>query len=276
MLQVTKIAVAAALLLATISAPVHGATAINGTLTGDAYITPNNSSGTAKVIPLFAFYKDENSTFFFNRHYSTMIMKWSLAIPAELVGKSYFITSAKVVLWQAANQQNWDPAAGKIKLYATGISGDNSFTTQTWTEAQGYVGPSAVSATPAQDPFMVELGTNNRAEDNLSAIPWAFGEFDPSYDGSAVPTEAFPITFNLDVSNPVVREKLRNDLQTGISMWTAGATFEAAQPGGVPTKYPRLVTKEGATDPAYGTLQQAPAIVIEVSTTSAARNWELY
>ncbi len=275
MLQSFMTAAGIALVLSVLGTPAQAGT-VNGVLTGDANLTPNHSTGTGKTIPVYAFYKDETSPYMFNRHYSSMHMKWTVALPPELENTPYAITSARIVLWQAANADAWNPASGQLKMFATGITGQNGFTEATWTETQGYVGPGVVSATPLQDPYLIELGTGNRAEDNLAATPYSVGTFDPSYDGSASPAEAFPITFNLDVSNSDVRQQLRDDLESGIAMWSLVGTFPAAQPGGPPATYPRLVTKEGVSEPANGTLQQAPALIMEISTHSAASNWDLY
>lgn len=256
-----------------------GAATVVGVDVADSQITPNHSTGTSKAIPLYAFIKDESTVFTFNSHYSQMPIKWTLDVPTELEGTNYVITSASVTLYQQANEGFWDPTAGDLKLFKTAFSGDTGETAASWTEAKGYYGPGAASATPLQDPYLSELGTGDRAEDDLTATAWAVGEVDSSYDGSTIPTEAVPIRFYFDVNDSEIRQYLHDGLDAGFIMFTVASTHAASQPGsggGDPVDYPRIVTKEGVGDPAYGTIQKAPTLTIEISGQASARDWNLY
>jgi len=272
----TKMLSVCALVISTASLQAE-VTTITGTLVGDAKIDPNSSTGTGGSVPLFAFYKSDPPEFAFNSHYSTMIIKWNLTVPPALVGQPLKVKSAKVVTWnQKDAAATWVPGQFDLKMYATGITGDNGFTTATWTETQGYVGPGAVKPLPPQDPYLVELGTGLRAEDNLNATAWSYGEVSPVYNGTVPPAEAFPITFNLDVNNPEIQSRLKTNLADGIAMWSIVSTYPAAF-GGPGSSYPRLVAKEGVGNTTYGTLQQAPALILEVEPVqSSVRDWVMY
>jgi len=252
-------------------------TIITGTVTGDRYHSPHAFSGaTSPVTPLFVNLGDST----FSVHYSQMPVKWTLTIPPSLVGQSLKVTSASVVLWQAKDsEQLWEPNDGILKLFAVGFTSNNGLSAATWTESQTYIGPGGPINQPQQDPFLVELGTGLRAENNINAVPWATGIVPDYYTGGG-PTEAFPIRFNLDVQNTEVQNKLKTDLQNGYAMWAAVSTFVASDPTGpVGTTYyyPKLVNKEGVGNTAYGTLQNAPALILEVEPVqSGVQVWNLY
>lgn len=255
-------------------------TTVVGDLTDDRYMNPNppvsTSDGTRTLAPIFAFPKDEETTFQFNQHYSMLYMKWDLELPAELEGQELALSSATVTVWQRAGRGEWDPNEYEIKLFAVEFTGESGVTAETWTEATPYFGPTSSSPTPLMDPFFRELGTGLRAEDNLEATPWALGVVDPSFDGSEVPTEAFPITFTLDVSNPEIRDWILDDFDRGFAFWVIASTFPASQPGtGASADYPRLVTKEGVSNPDFGTLQQAPRLEVVVSPAASVGDWML-
>lgn len=256
--------IAGAVALAASSA---SAATVVGVDVGDQYLSPHsgNKAGAA-VVPVFC-YPDEN--FPFNYHYSSMPTKWTLDLPTELEGKTLKVTSATITVWNSKLNGGWDPSAHQIQLYNAGVTGANGFTRDTWTESDAHYN----QAGNVQDPYLVELGTGLHAEDNPNATPWAVGVVDASYTGQASPTEAFPITFTLDVNNVEIQAQLKTDLANGYSMFALASNFPAAQSGGV---YPGLVTKEGVTDAQNGTLQQAPVLTIEVIEAAGVGDWNLY
>ncbi len=269
-------AVLAALAIA--STPANAAE-VTGEILADSQITPNSSKTREPSIPLYAMVKGPGAPYQFNQHYSQMPVKWSVELPNEFEGTNYQITDAQVVVYLSKKQPTlWTPSSGEIKLFGTGFSGESSYTLENWSEDSGYFGPGAASALPLQDPYLIELGTGNRAEDNLQATPWATGDIGPGYDGTAAPADAIPVTFNLPVNNPQVRDYLKDSLDRGLIMFTIAATYVAGQPGpGAPaTGYPYLVAREGVGNNEHGTIQQAPAITIEVAAPASVSNWHLY
>lgn len=266
----------AALALATPSA---NAAEITGEILADSQITPNSSKGAEPAIPLYAMVKAPGAPFKFNQHYSQMPVKWAVELPAEYEDTNYQITEAQVVVYLSKKQPTlWDPSTGQLKLFGTGFSGDSSYTLENWTEGSTYYGPGAATELPLQDPYLIELGTGNRAEDNLEATPWAAGDIGPGYDGTALPAEAIPVTFTLPVNNAQVRDYLKDGLDRGYIMFTIAATYPTLQPqpGQPAIGYPYIVAREGVGNTEHGTIQQAPALTIEVAPQASASNWHLY
>lgn len=268
----SSIVAAFALACAPVSAEV-----VTGVLVSDSQVTPNHSTGTRPSVPLYAMVKDETTVFHFNQHYSQMPIKWTLELPEGMENSNYEITSASVLAYLSAASPLFNPNSGELKMFGTGFSGESAYTLANWTEASGYHGPTAASATPLQDPYLIELGTGTRAEDNLEATPWAVGVIDPAdFDGTAELTEAVPVRFHFDVNNAQVRDYLKAGLDNGLIMFTVASTYPAGQPGGASPGYPALVTKEGVGNSEHGTVQQAALLTIDVSQQASASNWSLY
>lgn len=275
------LALASALVLSQAAAQAPTTSAlVNGTLVADSQITPNHSTGSRETIPVYAYYRDESdpNAFMFNLHYSQMPVKWTLELP-DLGGASYTITSATVIAYQAPVAAVWQPADFQIKLFKTGFDPSFPVNVANWTESNGYVGPGAATATPPQNPYLSELGTGNRAENNATAIAWSVGTVGAGYDGTSAPTDAVPVTFPLDVNNVEIEAYLREGLDNGAIMFTIVSTFPGLMPGGgggTPTDYPKLISKEGAGNSAMGENRSATRLIIEVTPASSVADWEIY
>ena len=253
-------------------------TEVIGTLTDDQYnYWSVSDGGTRDRAATFAFVQAPPPApqFFFDYHDGMMITKWTIALPPALVGQPLEVTSARIEVFNRKDAQ-WDPAAGQVRLFAAGFTGNNGFTETTWTESTGYFGPTAFAA-GARDPFPRNLTTNLTAENDPSGTPWSLGTVNPAeYTGVPAndPDEAFKITFNLDTNNSTIQNELLADITAGVSSWIIASTYAAAQPPAV-AFYPELITKEGLSNTTYGTVQQAPRLVLEVQVTSSTTDWEL-
>lgn len=250
-------------------------TEITGSLLGDRYsYWIVGDGGTRDLTPVFAFEQAPPPApqFEFNYYDSLLIAQWEFTIPVELQGESLFVESAQLVVYNK-NDVEWDPSTGEVHLFDAGFLPAGAFTESEWTENTAYVGPTS-SLDADRNPFPVDLVTGTTAEDDPNATPWAVGVIDPSYTGNN-PVDAFTITFDLDINNNTIQTTLQDDLSNGLSTWVIGSTFAASQPP-APITYPQLITKEGVGNTGYGTSQQAPALVLEVSTNTSVNNWALY
>lgn len=256
-------------------------TVVSGTIVADSQITPNSSSGVKETIPVYAYYRDENSPnpFTFNFHYSQMPVKWTLELPDELEGAGYSITSATVIAYQAPVTAVWQPEDFQIKLFKTGFESSRPENVANWTEANGYYGPGAATTTPLQNPYLSELGTGAHAENVSTATAWSLGIVGPGYDGTSSPTDAVPVTFPLDVNNAEIEAYLREGLNNGAIMFTIVSSFPGIMPGGgggTPTDYPKFISREGALKDSLGASRSATRLLIEVTPESSVADWEIY
>lgn len=259
-----------ALVISALSISIHAvasAEVITGIDISDSYLNLHAADKAgASVVPLVVF---PGTSYPFNYYYSTMPVKWSLDLPASLQGKSLDITSATVSVWCSKENGGWNPSI-PIELFQAGVTGANGFTTATWTESNFWFS----AAGDQQDPYLIELGTGAHAEDNPNATPWAVATVDAAYNSSATLTDAVKITFQLDLTNPIIKNQLLTDISNGFAMYVVAGKFPANGPGG--GVYPKIVTKEGVASSGNGTSQRAPSLTMEVLEASAVSDWNLY
>jgi hypothetical protein len=253
-------------------------TQVIGTLTDDQYnYWSVSDGGTRDRAAVFSFVQAPPPApqFFFDYHDGVMIAKWTITLPPALIGQPLEVTSARIEVFNRKDAE-WNPATGQVRLFAAGFTGNNGFNESTWTESTGYFGPTAF-VPGARDPFPRDLNTNLSAANNPSGTPWALGTVNPAeYTGVPAndPDEAFRITFDLDTNNSTIQNELLADIAAGVSSWIIASSYAAAQPP-APAVYPEIITKEGLTNPAYGTVQQAPRLILEVQVTASTTDWEL-
>lgn len=246
-------------------------TEVTGTLKNDRWYYPFNATpGSRASAGIFSFFDGGASGFKFNYRDGEALIQWELTVPTELQSSSFFVSSARIEFYDTKNA-DWTPGDGEIEAFAAGFG--PTYSEATWVGTEAYIG--GTPSTAAQrDPYPRNLGTDTHAEDDLAGIPWGTGVY-PGYTGSTA--EAFKVTIDLDVFNPDIQAELQADLASGLSSWLITATFPGAQPGpGPQPSYPQVILSEGVGDTALGTVQQAPALILTLSTASAAENWNLY
>lgn len=257
------------------AANTHAQTPIVGDLTDDRYtywiVT---DGGERELAPLFAFENEEPPApqFFFTYFDSNLTAKWDVELPPGVGTGTYSVVSATVEVYLRPDD-TWDPAQGEILLFAAGFTGDNGFTEETWTENTAYFGPTAF-APGLLDPYPVELGTGDRAEDNPDATPWAVADLDFGSSGDAIRA-----TFDLDIADPAIQSKLIADLEQGFSTWILVSNYLAEQPGGTRregTPYPNVYTKEAIGSSGTPSNAEAPALTIVIDSATSVGNWHLY
>lgn len=211
-------------------------------------------------------------------------------IPAGLQPTQYDFTGARVILWHSTGNFGWDtnnPATNsygedfRLEIFGMGIdAGFMDFTMDTWTENTGFQGqapgpPPVLRRNPHAlniDDTAAELNVSNDA----TAEPWGIGL--PVYgmgSGEYLPgvntLDVFPITFELDIANPRVKQYLREELAAGRIHWVVGSTGEPAGMGPDPN-IPLLHMKESTEAP-------APRFELDGLTIAgpmSVRDWMVY
>lgn len=280
------------------------AATVVGTLRHDVWHYPfNTSPATRAIAPLFV--TTDTPFAQFDTRDGVAVLVWEVAVPPALVGQPLSVVSASVVFYDEKGAE-WNPVntnsfgqTARIELFAAGFGPVNTesgwagtwaspFGPQPGSETGrfqgGYIipGSTPVISTRARDPFPRDLATNSSvSNDVITATPWAVGQISPSYVPDAM-TDAFPVSFSLDVSNPTIQAELLADLTSGLSSWVVSSTWNltpaGAGPGDPPTLAPQIILRNGVGNSIYGTSQLAPALVIEVETTNAssAASWSMY
>jgi hypothetical protein len=266
-----KRALAMAGILAGLGAVAQAQTEVTGTLKNDRWYYPFNATpGSRTQAGIFSFFDGGASGFKFNYRDGQAMIQWELEIPTELQSSSFFVSAARIEFYDSKNA-TWTPGDGDIEAFAAGFG--PTYSEATWTGTETYIGGNPSVLLP-RDPYPRNLGTNTHAEDDLNATPWGIGTA-AGYTGST--SEAFKVVIDLNVYDPDIQAELQADLASGLSSWLITATFPGAQPGpGPQPSYPNVILSEGVGDTSLGTVQQAPALILELSTAASARNWNLY
>lgn len=255
---------------------------VEGNLLSDRWHYPFNATpGTRPNAGLFTYVPGGGPAFSFDYRDGSAIVQWELEVPVELAGQEFEVLAARIEYWDFRDAE-WDPASGGvIELFATGFVGDDEdddgagYREASWTGTEPFVGGSIDPGSSApRDPYPRDLVTNGRAENNPGATPWAIG--DPgSYTGGPV-GDAFQVTFDFDVSDPVIQAELVSQLEKGRATWTITSTFPGAQPGDGDSAYPNVITSDGVANPGFGDSQEAPALHLTLApAVTSVSDWNL-
>lgn len=212
-------------------------------------------------------------------------------VPANGNPERYGFTGAKVVIHHAPGTYTWDtrtPAinsAGRpfrLEIFGMGVDAAAApLTIDTWLETTPFQGQSSGLVSPPGQrrnphPLSIDAGAAEQSEaNNIDATPWGlglpvYGNAPGEYTPGVATTDAFPITFTLDVSNPRVKSYIQQGLVSGGVEFVVCSTAEPP-PMTINDTIPVLSTKDAsATIP-------APYMILENFTLpSAAENWSLY
>jgi len=214
--------------------------------------------------------------FEFNNRDGMFIVKFAVEVPESLEGKAFRVKSARVRYWEPKtaawtfDELNSYGQPERIELFAARFG--PTYDEATWTMADPYVG--STNAVYAQrDPYPVDLRSAERVEENVIVYdpvdapdgytPWALGQ--PVGYTPGEMTDAFPVDFHLDVNDPTVQAELLADLESGLSSWVFSATFRRTGGAGQPSRpNPEVIQRAGLDNPAHGTRQEAPSLVLEL------------
>lgn len=227
----------------------------------------------------------------FNFRDGVAVVLWDLVLPAPMVGQPITVTSATITYYDAMNA-NWPVSAvnsfgenAQIELFAAGYG--PRYTESTWTGSWtpffvppgndfqgGWTTTGSDGLHQDRDPFPRDLVTDLHVEDNVTThTPWAVGDFTGYTPG--LMTDAFPITFMLDVMDSTIQAELQADLNDGISGWVVSSTYDQVVMG-TPESTPRMIMSEGVGNATFGTSQAAPTLTIEVELASRVDGWQMY
>jgi hypothetical protein len=244
------------------------------TLLGDRWNYPfNGTLGTRSSASLF---NSNIPTFGFNKRDAEVVAQWQTALPDTVQGTSYTVTSARIEVWSLPNAP-WDPAVTRLELYAAGFGPEyrersmDPTTGTVWVETSPFVGGGpAVSSHRARDPFPRDFVTDNHAEDDLAATPWAMGTH-PDYASTGQTSGTFKVTFDLPVGNGRVQQELQEDLAKGVSSWVISTNYVST--GQNDAAYPSIYLRGTAAPPAPAGV---PVMVIEVEPHAGVADWVVY
>lgn len=250
---------------------------VEGTLLSDRWHYPFNfTPGTRQSGALFVLNATDGMNF--NRRDGLAIVQWELELPAS-VSSNYRIAEATLTFWDR-RQASYIPGSlsaegfvQRIETYPARFK--SPLAEATWIGTEPFVGGTGSGPEP-RNPYPIDLVTSASVENNIeTATPWAIGE-PVGYTPGAM-TDAFPIHFHFDLSDPATQLELRSDLENGLSTWFISATF-AIDVIDV-TEIPQILFEEAGSNPGFGTSQQPPSLELTLSTNEvelANENWILY
>lgn len=213
----------------------------------------------------------------FNMRDGMLVLQWAAPLPTQFQTAPYRVSRATIELWVSKNANfpltgtTLDGFTRGIELYAAGFGPTRS--ELTWTGTESFIGSQGYrngqGLVPARDPYPRDLATNEHVEDNMTtATLWARGIVPQEYVPGGM-TDAFKVTFELDVEDPAIQAELKADFALGRTSWMVSGVYDAfdesnPDPHGGNEIFPRFVMSEGAGMAVYGTSAQAPRIVFEL------------
>lgn len=260
--------------MAVLASGVACAAPVETELLGDRWYYPFSGDGLETYGRMFNYVHDPSSPghpdpWLFNFRDSYVILKFGVELPAGISPDEYWVTAARIVVWNVINA-NWDPSVTETYAFAAGFG--PTYTEAGWTEGSLFVGGLPTVHLP-RDPYPRDLLDDSHVEDNrLTATPWATGAF-PDYTVTGGTPGPFLITYELDVWNERVQSELKADLTSGLSSWILSTNLE--QGDDTSQDYPSVYTRNNGSfvPPAPATF---PQLIIEVQSTSAVADWSVY
>jgi len=171
-----------------------------------------------------------------------VLLRWdtSAQIPTGQEPSYYDLQSLTLNVWNKAGAV-W-PATTEVQLYGVGYG--DVYDASAWNELSTIVAGAPPIGDPDRDPYPITL-TGKRAENSLSATPWALGN-PVSYTPGAQATP-FKIEFIMDMQNPVIRAYVQAGLREGQLTFAISTDHLTAGMGEPETARPTLVMKEGVS-----------------------------
>lgn len=230
-----------------------------------------NATGTAYCYPpIPAFGLNDNS------RGGRINLKFSVELPSGITSATqYEVKSASVVVWHTTDTANlaWDPVTSPLELHALGFNSE--FTEAAWFGSADWWTSYSAPKFSRTNPYGRDFTTD--APMAVTTTAWATG-IHPDYPfAQDAEPSPFPITFNLNVTDPKIQQELKDDLASGFSSWTISNNILVQGQGGN-ISYPKVYLRGGA--PGAFTYPAAPIAIptlkIEVEGPAAASDWELF
>lgn len=250
---------------------------VSGQLRSDRWHYPFNfTPGSRQSGALFILNASDSQNF--NRRDGLAIVQWELAIPSE-VPANYEIAAATLTFWdrrQAAYSLGTFTEEGveqRLEVFPARFNAP--YTEDAWTGTEPFIGGTGTGPKP-RNPWPIDLVTSASVENDVTtSTPWAIGE-PIGYTPGAM-TDAFPIVFRFDLTNPTIRQEFKDDLESGFSSWFLSAAFEIDAID--VSLVPQILFSESIANTGFGVSQQAPSLevlLIEPEIPLSVESWGLY
>ncbi|MCB9770118.1 MAG: hypothetical protein H6752_18105 [Candidatus Omnitrophica bacterium] len=250
---------------------------VEATLLSDRWQYPFNfTPGSRQSGPLFILNATDAENF--NRRDGLAIVQWELKLPPDAPA-DYEITEATLTFWDRRQAQYMigtftdEGIEQRLEVFPARFS--HPYSEETWEGTEPYVGSDGNGPNP-RNPYPIDLVTSASVENNVeTSTPWAIGEPEGYTPGAM--TDAFPIHFRFDMTNPTIQQEFRLDLQSGLSTWFVSATFSIDV---IDTaEIPQILFAEAVSNTGFGTSQQPPSLELTLSQVDVPlsnEHWDLY
>ena len=258
----------------------------------------NGTPGFRDTAALFA-----ASSFPFNYRDGVLLLRFNTSSALDsLTQIATDVESVRVIAYNTSGTFSFEttdhnPSTTTV-LEIFGVGNDdtvtsNLFTRSSWTESSPYIGGTFGGGPPPGPIFQLrqphalnisDIGFEN-VHENPAATPWGTGSVVAGIDdGKYTPNQPanvpFPITYELDLNVPRVKQYVLDELNSGRIMWLLSTNIIGSQT--MPDINPQILTKEGSRN-LVGTNLYAPCLIIEglqvelkELTTGADRSWGFY
>lgn len=207
------------------------------------------------------------------------------AVTVRLMHSPSTIVTEGVYAWELGVTTGSEYLGSSVPLYLN-IHGVGSTTVDltTFTESSAYTGLAGAPLGTVRQPYPLNIDPLASPQ-NVTETPvptsWGTVTVSPSYLPNTPNASAFPVEFELNVTNPRVKEYIQEGLSTGRLFFSIISNAPASQVGATNT-YPRfeannLAGRPGGSDPLQAN-PHAATIQFRDFTTSvtAVKEWEIY